>query len=131
MPSLLDTKLFREIEDRLNAMTPEKLSELVPGGPVPEDAVILGVMSDPLKSLLVLLLGAIQWRENCFQKLIKEGATYPPDEIKRIRQVIRKLDEQVNFYDYLFLQAVDKEYGEAVGEAEVRFGSKYEVYIVS
>ncbi len=52
---LKDLTLFADIQRGLDQLTPEDITAVTPGNPIPSGETVLGVMSPPLKALLALL----------------------------------------------------------------------------
>ena len=130
MFSLLNLTFFNAIEEKLNNLSPETLKQLIPGSPAPDNAVVLGPMSDDLKALLL-------WKQSSDIKLnqmtlglIRAGSTLSDEEITDARYAIAGEWEHNKSATRWFYSALATDFLPNGKAAIVGYNEKFEMYFI-
>lgn len=124
---------FRELEERLNEITPEMLDKT----PIAEISVTesetcfaLGPMSESLKRLLCYYSQLTEVRNGLFYDFLQVAAGKSREVIDVEMNVIGIAENRLEFVRELFFTALRAEYPNVKTESIGFFGPNFEVYVI-
>jgi hypothetical protein len=123
---IIDLALFAKIQGLLEGVTPANLEELKPDHPIPEGAMVHGVMSPTLKALLWV-------RNQAIMAAYKEYEAVAKTQKQTMGDLIELLDAQRTYHaeadswHRLFRHVLRTEYPDIKSDV-VTYGPNFEVY---
>lgn len=129
MPSLLELRLYKELNDFLKEVTEEDMDKIVPGQKSPDRVQYLGPMTPALKALLYLLNRSVIDYEECFSQIVKFGSTMTEEQVEKHRHELSELISFRTFIEEQFATALAFEYDLDPNE-NFGYDENLDVYVV-
>jgi hypothetical protein len=130
---LTDMRFFRELEERLNEITPEML-EKTPTGKISdtdkEVCITLGPMSEALKRFLCHYLQLVEEREQLFYDFFQNTAGKERTVLQIELDELNCIELRNEFVRTFFFNVLSAEYYNFEYESIGYFGPDFEVYVV-
>ena len=119
-------KLFIDTQARLDAITPGDMATLTPGKPIPEEAIVIGMMSPTMKALACvcekLAAEGLQMKAEVMTRLGSDANFNRDSELEPLREFTSK----ARCYALMFRAALLAEYPGHMGV--IGYSPNFEVY---
>lgn len=110
MASLLDIRLYQELNELLQIVTEEHIATIVPGARPTSKVHYLGPMTPALKAMLYLLSQAANNYDECFNRIFQLGSSMNEEQREWHKHELSELLLFRTFIEEQFATALTSEY---------------------